>query len=98
MMHTEIDVGEPWDAFLTLRKLDELEALVKDFISHTIRTLSSPQFVDTPFGPQEIDEKIMHPLGNVIGILDACRRGCHAAYGAQQYKQFALFEEQMKDG
>ncbi len=95
MSHAEIEVGEPWDAFLTLRKLDELEEMVKDFVSHTMRTLSSPRFIDTPFGPQEIDGEVIHPLGNVIGVLDACRRGCHAAYGAQQYKQFTMFEEQV---
>lgn len=95
MTYAEIEVGDPWDAFTTLRKLDELEEMTKDFISHTMQTLSQPRMIHTPEGVVASEHEVVHPLGEIMGALNSCRRGCHAWYGQQQYSQFALFEEQM---
>lgn len=94
-MHSEnLEIKDEWDVVTTMAKLDELESMCMDFVSHTTGTMSRPS--RGWFGEASYDENgnqlIEHPFGEIVNIIRSCKSGCYQKYGEHMYKQGKLFD------
>ena len=87
----DIEIGQQWDVVQTMAELTDLRDRVVRFMSHTIKTMSTPRVIHTPFGDTEADG-VEHPMGFFIGTIDSCQEGCFRRYGEDMFKQGKLFD------
>lgn len=82
MGNEDIPVAEPWDVVRTMHELDNLDQHIREFMSHTIQTMSRPA---TDMWGNAVDG-VEHPMGGFLSTIKACKDGCYRQYGESQFR------------
>lgn len=91
-----IEVKEAWSTIRTIHELERLEEHVRDFLSHTLQTMSQPVTYPANWfhhsGDTSPENEREHPMGSFIPIIKHAMKGVMLRYGADLYAQAKLFD------